>query len=1512
MKKGFFSKLVLINRKKFWSSFSVVALFCFALFFTWLTSISGEGDPPPTTYTVTFYNNDLSGSDGDALAQMVDIYVFKGSNAPDSPFNGSGGLATGVAKLTVTDHRLSTTVTSDQALTIYTNPTDAYNQSNYTVQNANTELQPLTENNPKKYGLGAITSSTNIFIRGLAKNTYSIIFGCGDSYALEDRIDLYESDGTTLISNWSNIKMTHGDDKTFVLKPKTGYRLNEAIVKLNGDNFTPSVQNKDQLTLALTNVNSNKVFTISNVKFKMYNIYFKDGDGNSIPTSNAEVKNETTGNPINENYQLTWQSSVSFCVNLQVGYDRSTVTVQVNGQELTKNSEGYYRFTLSGDAQYAQAAEANGVTITINGIVLNKYSSNFVFEDGSQGSSVKAYYKEYDANNQQTGSTKELVLSTTPINENLLITHGCDFRFYIQIADVSKYKFNYDGPTNQNVAYSEHTDLSNIINTAAIINKVSGITYNVNDSKTQVDITLQSVKDDVGISVKSLKEVNYTINFSAPGDAASHIKIYKGQLRKLSNSTGSFIQGGQVFGSGYDGSPVSAIKSESFCFVVNLIDTVISTGPNGVDSTISQGSGTISTPSYTVYSDQDSSVVKVFEVKDVTPDGNNSITISLDGFHFSKQNVTFQIGNGANPTATVKNYADDSPITNDNQPLKVTYGSSLKFRIDAMEGYYIDDIEKQVHVLDGNNEVSFEYASYSDHADVTINNIRTNLIVSINLDTEEMPITFNSTEGFQYYTVTPNDGGTITSINDEVIRGIVTSSYGSDYCFAVKTETGYDLSSVVLKRNQADLQEVPTIDSHYRIFKISSIKSSINITGSISKTKYTVYFNGTSSVNGSDSTGSLNYDSTVTYIQDGAAIVGNTLTVQHGGSASFQIRLEEQCNQSDLKVYSYNLDSEGNKDMSTKRELPSVSGTYSVLDVTQNMKVEVENLTFNHYVINFVGTNSAYYVVDDVPEGKLTSGTRTVTFGGSYEFGVAANPGYVIGESMAVNCKTASGVTKSLSLNSTSGKYKIANIKENCTITIENVDNIVYNVNLLPVDGVTYYNDTGAVISGGLKIKYGQNFEFSVGIGDAYDDSIVGMYIIVNDGLSSNVSAQKLSSGRYIIPNVTEDINIKVGNISKNKYIVTLTKIEGIDYYNSSGKIITGDNEVEYKDSLLFTVRLYPAYSDSSITVMLGNNKMTSDSEGVYTIPGIDENKTVTVLGVETNKEVELINKINNLPPSIKDISDVSLVIEATKMYNSLSEEKKKSVTNIAILEKLQQEASSIHHSNNDITVQNIDWYIKLVAVPISSDAEACARIYGKLGSEYILSLYNIYLWDTLNDERYDLPKDQTVALTIPTPDMTYFENPTGIHENSDGKLDYLSLTFKGNTTMFETGSFSPMGIIAKRSSTPGRSSLLDAVDANVEAIKDFALTNSNSGSSKNDNSTSTSTNNNSESNTSGGSENAPQGNVSETFKSRNNVVTVEGSALRLILVLMIIILITISIWFIFKNRKHRKEKGKS
>lgn len=941
--------------------------------------------------------------------------------------------------------------------------------------------------------------------------------------------------------------------------------------------------------------------------------------------------------------------------------------------------------------------------------------------------------------------------------------------------------------------------------------------------------------------------------------------------------------------------------------------------------------------------------VKLIEIAFKLSDGFNGIDVNLRGIQWPKRTlvflapkncVTWSLGEEGDETITpdTEDYVEDGTVW-DRCYGYVDYGEDTLFSVVVKSSNReIGDIKEELKIYnykiitvedsdgkkekydltDDNNEPKdFEFDILDKTYEISLKEVIKSKVIVVNPGNISKSITHTSCEGFRYYYVDVDDEGNLQGIqkNDDKsykeIRGRNTLVIDHDYYFAIKAETGYNIETAeittsgaaetVKDENGNDIskntfEEVPSDKllsdefSGFRVFVIKSISTNHTISGNIKKFQYKINFK-------------KDPAQAVSYVYDGYA--RENISVDYGENVRFKIKILDNYNNSSIKVYVEDY-SEGTEGKSAKTELNKVDDSYLIPNVTKDKLITVEGVELNIYKINFIASEFARFIDEG---GNVVSGPQDVQYKGSYVFSVQTNEGYTIGENTVVVTTSDNGVKKTLTADK-SGKFKISSVVENFTVEIKNVENVYYKLTFEHADGVSYLNDTGSVITESIKIKHGKNYEFSVNIDDAYDESIPGMFILVNNGQSVNTRCQKLETGKYLIPNITEDVTIKACNVVKNTYTVTLVKVDGMDYYNANNKIITGDNTVSHNDTLYFKVNLYPAYSDSEVKVMLGKEELKLDDNGFYAVQKVIENKTVTIQGVEETEEAKLINEINNLPDKVNDLTDVDEVIAVSKKYENLPEDKKGKISNIGKLNALQEQVKAFHHVSNDVKIDDVDWYLKLIAIPINSDAEACGRIYKKLNSEYILELYDVYLWDTIKDVRYTLPEGKSVRITLPAPNMTYFEKPTGIHEKTNGKLDFLSLSISGLTVSFTTESFSPMGIVANRTATPGRSSLLDAADANVEAIMQYALSGLGSGNTSAGGTGVTGITGKDSENTDSSNKNT-SGNIDEKFKSANNKVSAQASAIRLLLILMLLILLAVMVIIILENVRKKKTKKK-
>lgn len=865
----------------------------------------------------------------------------------------------------------------------------------------------------------------------------------------------------------------------------------------------------------------------------------------------------------------------------------------------------------------------------------------------------------------------------------------------------------------------------------------------------------------------------------------------------------------------------------------------------------------------------------------------------------------------------------NSGLTNSKYTAKVPYGQSgIQYVIVYSDYSKIFDLSN-VTIAHGDDTLFDGNASGDggsgliklqsfNKVEITLPKITDTVAISCITPGETPPmISFSSAEGLQY-AIKDED----SSDDPEWFSSKRYSvNYNTDNLkFYVKALDGYDINSLKISSNGEEIigENVKEYTNAMLFTVPNRITSNTTITGSVSAKQCTVTFDTTVNLKARGT----EEPKTVKYYCNGLELKPDagkcTVTALYGSMLSFDVELPEGYTQSpDMTVYCKSRSSE------KLEQLTKINGHYLINNITEDTEVTIKNLSLNDYPITFTSSDKVVFHGCEGNEPTSGSPKTTIEHGGDYQFSVKNKEGYNLND-MVVVAKYSNGeIIDVVELSGGKHCYQISNITQPCTISAENISDMEYTVQLEPVDGIIYQNDVGNVITDKVAVKHGHNFEFYVVLDDAYDDSKENIYVQVTKGGSYIDPPRKLAIGRYIVQNITHDISLKIGNVAKNSYIVSLMDEEGIDYYDSNGKVITGNNDVEHNADLKFKVNLYPAYAGSDITVMLGDKPMQADSSGFYTIFNVTENKTVTVTGIEESDASELVNSINSLLDSIGDLGDVDDVIELTKIYESLSDEEKALITNIDKLTKLQEEAKKYNHISNGVTIDGVDWYIKLYANPITDDTDACGRIYKNLTSEYILSLYDVYLWNTLTDTRYTLPEGQSVVIHLPTPDMQYFDNPTAVHEKSSSKLEFLTLSVNGDTTSFTTSSFSAMGIVATRNSTPGRSSLLDAADANLDAISNFAAaafgnsstTVTNTNSSDLDSSSSSNTNvlgSVTDGNTT--SDNI-SGNINEKFRGRQNKITPAGSALRLILVLMILILLSVILYLYFKRKKN---KGKS
>ena len=293
----------------------------------------------------------------------------------------------------------------------------------------------------------------------------------------------------------------------------------------------------------------------------------------------------------------------------------------------------------------------------------------------------------------------------------------------------------------------------------------------------------------------------------------------------------------------------------------------------------------------------------------------------------------------------------------------------------------------------------------------------------------------------------------------------------------------------------------------------------------------------------------------------------------------------------DLSVYwdrvenveSYMIRVNGSDLFSTENPL------FSVMSVPGTYKIRVQ-------AINKAGksdySNEVSYQTLGVtmPESELYTvlGNPVVGYGQDYTFILKIAEG-------CTQCEPVVEVNGQEVTPDAGGKYTVANITENLTVTVEGVE-----LNSYPV---TLPTGTGYTLSGEPVANYGKDYAFTLALNEGYSKS--------QPVVKANDVELTPSNGSYVIPNVTKPQVITVSGVTINTYTVNLPTGRGYQISPS------GIQKVSHGESIIFTVT---ADSPSYEIAVQADGKSLSAVNGKYTVADIksDVQVKVTVTGLPT------------------------------------------------------------------------------------------------------------------------------------------------------------------------------------------------------------------------------------------------------------------------------------------------------
>ncbi|NLD19275.1 MAG: hypothetical protein GX663_03375 [Clostridiales bacterium] len=222
-------------------------------------------------------------------------------------------------------------------------------------------------------------------------------------------------------------------------------------------------------------------------------------------------------------------------------------------------------------------------------------------------------------------------------------------------------------------------------------------------------------------------------------------------------------------------------------------------------------------------------------------------------------------------------------------------------------------------------------------------------------------------------------------------------------------------------------------------------------------------------------------------------------------------------------------------------------------------------------------------------------------------------------------------------------------------------------------------------------------------------------------------------------------------------------------------------------------------------------NALTDDQKAYVT----EENKTKLINAVSTletlMKPVNSVAKHVNDLPAVTDLTgsdeDMNEAILAAEAYDNLSE-LEKSVLPAGTVDKLnavKNKLATINHTSNGVTVDGLDWWVRVVAEKTSSgdSFDEMKNRADKKGKE-LVAMYGIKLQRATLSEKVIVWEDYgldgtTVKVSIVNDRFNDYGKALAIHEMGESEYEDIDAVISGNTASFETNSFSNYGITGEK-----------------------------------------------------------------------------------------------------------------
>lgn len=395
---------------------------------------------------------------------------------------------------------------------------------------------------------------------------------------------------------------------------------------------------------------------------------------------------------------------------------------------------------------------------------------------------------------------------------------------------------------------------------------------------------------------------------------------------------------------------------------------------------------------------------------------------------------------------------------------KFAYGTKATFTVlpDTDNGYKIDSVRV---VMNGETSV----LPVTDDGVYTINKVTGEMTVTVTVSKIQCDVTFDTTDGGlgTAYTLSGND--------------VTLVEHGSNITFYVNPGVGYGTPKVFVN----DEFVSPANGTQYSV-KVTG-KTTIRIE-SAKKNKYTVTLNPTVGV-------------TYEYKE---------LSVEHDGSFSFTLKLDDAYNKSNPKVA-----------VNTVVITPNEAGVYTIEKVTANLIVTVSDVQKNTYNVT-LGSGNGYTLT--------TSDYTQVAHDGTFRFKLSITDGFKESEDFAVKANNVD-ITDT---KDEYGNYSVI-VTDDTAITVNGIVPIIYTAT------VTAPNATVTRDGEGDTISYNGDYIFTVKANKGYRVSSV----VVNNKPAT------LSGDKYYVNGVTSNLQITVETVENTLTINYVCDEDNHEHYES-------------------------------------------------------------------------------------------------------------------------------------------------------------------------------------------------------------------------------------------------------------------------------------------------------------------------------------------------------------------------